>query len=201
MIVHLIPEGRLEETAARRIIEHCGHSLGRVFNPQGAPYLKDNVHRYRSLARGAEAVLVLTDFMDSRAACPPLAVQQYLLRHVPNPPQQFLLRFAVRELESWMLADRIGFAAFFHVAQGRIPGRPEEEVDPKRTVVNLARRSRSEDIRREMVPGERHGGVVGPGYTALMQEYARDQWDIDRARLAAPSLDRCLLRVMALRAD
>jgi hypothetical protein len=50
-----------------------------------------------------------------------------------------MCRFAVNELESWLLADREGLANFLGIAVSRMPICPEREEFPKKTLVNISR--------------------------------------------------------------
>jgi len=105
------------------------------------------------------------------------------------------LRFAVRALDAWLLADPEAFAAFFRVARARLPGDPESLDDPKVTLVDLCRHSSTAAIRRGMVPPRGSPRRVGPEYTALISEYAQSAWHPDTAAIAAPSLARLLRQV------
>ena len=102
------------------------------------------------------------------------------------------LRLAVRQVEAWLLADRESFAARFDIRR-RLPESPEAEPDPKATVVNLCRGSGSRDVRGAMVPRPESGRKVGPEYAANIRSYAEHDWDPERARTSAPSLDRAIL--------
>ena len=74
------------------------------------------------------AVLVLTDFMDSKSPCPVAAKMSYLGKKAADVSQNFLLRFAVNELESWLLADHTNFARLLGIRSEKIsptPGIPK----------------------------------------------------------------------------
>src|SRR5688500_2451144 len=101
----------------------------------------------------------------------------------------------VREVEAWLLADQDHLAAFLGVARSRVPANPEGLADPKRAMVDLARRSRRRDIQEDMVPRPNSGRIVGPGYTARMIEFITDRqggWRPDVAAGSSDSLRRCL---------
>lgn len=198
MIVHMLLEGRHEEPVARKLIRHCGHSPGTVYGGKGCAYIRAHAGKYLYLASPDNAVLVLTDFMDSGCPCPPEAYRRYISGRYASVPPTFLCRFAVKELESWLMADSEGLAAYFRIAAARIPARPETVDDPKRTLVNLARLSRLSRLRYGMVPPSRHGGVVGPGYTEIVSEFITEKWSPERAAKNAPSLARCIKRLREL---
>ncbi|MCY4054480.1 MAG: hypothetical protein OXF25_10775 [Cyanobacteria bacterium MAG CAR3_bin_5] len=96
------------------------------------------------------------------------------------------------------MADRGPLARYLSIPQGKIPARPEEVDDPKQTIVNLARQSRSSVVKDAVVPSARSGRSVGPGYTATIIEFVQDKWCPVRASKAAPSLARALARCRAL---
>jgi hypothetical protein len=102
-------------------------------------------------------------------------------------------RVAVRELEAWLMSDRQRIASFLGVSIAKVPRAPETLDYPKETMVDLARQSRSRDIREDMVPRPGSGRHVGPAYAARMIEYATSfdrGWRPEVAADHAPSLRR-----------
>ena len=95
------------------------------------------------------------------------------------------------------MADGEPLARYLSIPQGKIPAKPEQEDNPKQAIVNLARQSRSSAM-QDVVPSERSGRPVGPGYTAAMIEFVQDKWCPLRASQAAPSLARALARCRSL---
>jgi hypothetical protein len=199
MIMHLLLEGYLEESVARRLLAASGHRPGIVYGRKGCGYIRTKAARFRSLAAGNSGVLVLTDFRDAEAPCVRAALDKYLGDMAPNPPRSFLCRFAVAELESWLLADRPGLAGFLGVAAARMPEQPDLEPFPKKTLVNVARASRKADIRSAIVPSSGRKAVTAPGYTRALSGFVDQAWNIDRAVRRSPSLERCLRRLGELR--
>lgn len=198
MLMHLILEGHLEEPVAEKLLAHCGHEKGTVYGRQGFGYIQTKAAKFHHLATETEGVLVLADFMDSRAPCPLHALENYVLQFIANPPRNFLCRFAVAELESWLLADRKGMADFLKIAPAKITTTPDALPDPKRHLVNLARKSGKTSVREGIVPEKAHGGAVAPGYLATMQGFVRDCWNIENAAANSPSLARCVCRLRQL---
>jgi hypothetical protein len=201
MIIHLVPEGYMEESVGGKLIFFCGHDLGIVYNTRsGYNYIKTRAAKFHPLATDVSGVLVLTDFRDAAAACPPVALQAYLLNKLPHPAPSFLFRFAVNELESWLMADRQGLANFLSVSADRMPRKPELEEFPKLTLVNIARRSRKTVIKKGIAPPQGHAASVGPDYTTLLHEFIVKHWNIEAAMTCAPSLERCVRRLRELAA-
>ena len=181
MIMHLLAEGHMEEAVAARLFSFCGHELGRVYGRRGFMYIREKAAQFSHLATQDSGVLVLTDFRDTGAMCFTAALQQYIWRSLPDPPGTFLCRFAVNELESWLLADRAGLAKFLGIAAAKMPHQPERDNFPKKTLAALARGSRKNIIRDGIAPPLGHGGAVGPGYMPLMREFVTEFWNIEAA--------------------
>ena len=75
------------------------------------------------------------------------------------------------------------------------PHDPDSVDDPKRALVNLARRSRRRAVRDEIVPREGSGRSVGPLYTTRMIEFVQNKaagWRINHALGVSDSLNRCV---------
>jgi len=194
MIIDALVEGMIDEAVARKIILTTGHAIGTCYGKRGIGYVRDKVKLFnRSAARGT--MLVLVDFMDTSAECPPEAVSLYL----PHPHPNIIFRVVVAEIESWLLADRFNLANFLCISQTLIPTSPEQVSDPKQSVVNLARGSRCKHIRDGLVPPPDATISVGKLYASELMLFVRDQWNLQNARRNAPSLDRCLNRLEMLR--
>jgi hypothetical protein len=199
MIIHLIPEGYIEEVVGSRLILSCGHSLGTIYNGgRGCDYIRKKAVHFHHLATDTSGVLVLTDFRDSKAPCTTAALHEYIWSKKSNLPKSFLCRFAVAEVESWFLADRQGLAKFLRVSDSKMPRRPEQEACPKRTLVNIARSSFKTSIRNSIVPSSGHKASVAPSYTATLHDFVTNHWDIEAAMDYSPSLKRCVQRLREL---
>jgi hypothetical protein len=104
-------------------------------------------------------------------------------------------RIAVREVEAWLLADQERLSTFLKVATARVPSEPEAEHDPKRAMVDIARKSRKREIREDMVPRPGSGRTVGPAYASRLIEFVSHPttgWRPDIAAKRSDSLRRCL---------
>ena len=103
----------------------------------------------------------------------------------------FIFRIAIKEVESWLLADREGFAEFTGVSIVNIPQNPDLENDPKQTLINIARRSRKREIREDIVPIN-DNAQIGPNYNDCLMKYVLKYWDISRASSQSESLRRAI---------
>lgn len=185
-------EGPSDEAVLRRVIEDLGATLGPVYGKTGKATLLKQLHSYNQAAQ-YQPWIVLVD-LDRDAECAPPARTQWL----PAAATQMCFRIAVREIESWLLADRETLAAFLGVALSRVDANPEALDDPKATMVNLARRSRRRAIREDMVPRPESGRTEGPAYTSRLIEYAQGAWRPNIAAQHADSLRRLCERVAEL---
>jgi hypothetical protein len=192
-IIYPLVEGNLDEAAAFRIIEVTGHTPGTCYGKRGSGYIKNKVRGFNSAAQSTY-YLALIDFMDTESSCPPEVVTSW----VPNRQAKMLFRVVVREMESWLLADRDNLAKFLKVRADKIPTNPETVYDPKLELINLARRSISARIRSALVPEIGSTAQVGRLYNSEMRIFIETLWDINAARNYAPSLDKCLRRLESL---
>jgi chorismate mutase len=103
-----------------------------------------------------------------------------------------IFRIAVREVESWLLADRIGFAKFLGIARDKLPKNPDDLIDPKAHLINLTRISRKRDLREDILPRIRSTAKQGPAYNERLVSFVRDAWNPSKASEYSPSLGRTL---------
>lgn len=194
MRVNVLVEGNVDDAIARKIIEVTGHEAGLGFGKKGWTYIRDRVATFDRACR-VDGLCTLVDFMDTQMACAPSVVREWL----PNRDENHIFRVVVNEIESWVMADRAGVAGFLNVPLSKIPHNPEGEPDPKLTLINLARTSRSRAVREALVPRVGKSASEGPLYTSELVRFVQNSWDPLAARVVAPSLDRALDRLAALR--
>ena len=158
-------------------------------------FIRQRIANYDQAGRFSPWI-VLVD-LDHDADCAPALRNAWL----PDPSPRMCFRVAVRQVESWILADRERIAKFLSVSVAKIPHNPESIDFPKETVIGLARQSRRRDIREDMVPRPGSGRAVGPAYTARLIEFvinAHTGWRPDIAARKSASLHRalrCLRRI------
>lgn len=185
-------EGDTDEAAVRRMATHLGIVVHEVFVRNGKANVLKALPGLNGSAQ-AQPWFVLVD-LNGDTRCVPEAVRA----HLPNPASQMRFRIAVRALESWILADKRGFARFFGVPTARVPNAPEAELDPKTSVIELARLSKKNIVRKGMPPRNGSGRRTGELYASLLIEFATTHWDLESARKVAPSLDRAMQRLNEL---
>ena len=163
--VNLAVEDAISETVLRRILERIDNpfAVGSAFSQGGIGYLRRLIRGLNNAAKGVP-FLVLADL--DQIDCAPTALDDWLPSGAyPN----LMLRFAVREVEAWLIADREALATFLGVKQQGVPLDVESITDPKRCLVGIARTSSRSDIRQDIVPRAASTAVVGRNYNVRMQ--------------------------------
>jgi len=131
--------------------------------------------------------LILTDL--DYEECAPIMIKEWL-PETRNP--NLIFRIAVREVESWVLADRPGFAKFLGISQNKMPRKPDELLDPKAYLINLAKDSRKRALREDIVPKQGSTAKQGPAYNERLASFVQDAWNPSNARQFSPSLERTI---------
>lgn len=187
----LAVEDELSDAVLRRLLRESGRNfaIDRTIIGRGFGKLKSNVPKYKTASKAFPHV-VLTDL--DRHVCPSALLTDWKATRLPK---SMLLRIAVREVEAWLLADRVGIADFLRVPRAKVPAYPEAIADPKQALVSLARRSRSSRLAQEIVPAPGSSAPIGPMYNGHMSNFATTEWDVASARSNASSLDRTLDRL------
>lgn len=188
--VILAVEDRLSDEVATKILEKFGVEIVKRIGYQGKSDLERKATELNRAASGL-AVFLLTD-LDSPRDCPPRLIHSWV-KGTLNP--RFLFRVAVMEVESWIMADRIGFAAFLGIPLHRIPSPTDDILNPKEFLVSLARRSQKKTVRDALVPTQGANLSVGTEYNTLLSEFVQNHWDLERAATVSPSLKRTLNRL------
>jgi len=111
----------------------------------------------------------------------------------------FLFRVAVREVESWLLADREAMARFLHISSAQCPDSPDDIIDPKQALLNLVRKSNNRALKQDILPAKGSMSSVGLGYNARLSDFVWNYWDVNRAVAQSDSLNRAWKRVCALK--
>ena len=188
--VVLAVEDRLSDAVATKILEKFDVEIVKRIGYKGKSDLERKTLELNRAANGI-TVFMLTD-LDSPRDCPPRLIQSWV-KGTLNP--RFFFRVAVMEVESWLMADRVGFANFLSIPIHRIPLPTDDILKPKEYVISLARRSKRRRLRDELVPEPGAKIPVGYGYNTRLIEFVREHWDLERAATVSPSLKRTLDRL------
>ena len=185
--IYLAVEDELSEWVARRAlaVQSRRFAVGPVFGRTGFGYLKKQAGAFNNAAKGCP-FLLLTDL--DQYACPPELIAEWL----PVPKHgRFLLRVAVREVESWLLGDDAGLAKFLRLRSPLSVPAPESLEDPKQTLLGAAMRCPTRLMRDALVWRDDRSGrlIPGPDYTGTLVRFVNGRWDVAAARCKCRSLE------------
>lgn len=192
--VTLATEDPVSEAVGRRLIKDYGGELEVIesLGGKGFGYLRSHLPNFRAIAR-FRPVLLITDL--DRTRCPPIMLDDWL---GPAARQRTLLfRIAVREIESWLLADRVALAAFLGVAARDIARTPESLADPKQSLLRACRRA-PRTVRHDMLAHRGSLASQGIRYNSRLCEFVRERWSPERAANSSHSLQRARRRIAEL---
>jgi hypothetical protein len=162
--INIAVEDKLSEAVIKKIIKTSKqpYIVGACFCRGGFGYLKKNVKGFNNASK-ASVFLLLTDL--DTTECAPTLIRQWLT--CPQNPN-FLFRIAVKEIESWLLADRINFANFLGIPVQLIPLITDEINDPKRFILNLTAKSKNTYLRNGMIFSQKNTLKPGPNYNGCL---------------------------------
>ena len=190
-------EDELSEAVALRLAAEVQPALTvtQTLRRQGFGYLRSKMTSWRQLAQ-QQPVFLLTDL--DRLACPATLLTQWL--GALTPPPNLLMRVAVREVESWLLADHLAMQQLLG-EKGKLPPAPDSLDDPKQTLLTLAKKYAPRDVRLDLVQSTGAMACQGIGYNARLVDWVRTVWQPAQAATRSPSLHkaRCRLQELAAR--
>jgi hypothetical protein len=191
--VALATEDVLSESVGLQLLAEINLAPKNVqlLRKDGFGYLRSKVEAWKALAR-LKPVLLITDL--DRIACPQQLRDAWLTGS--PPPPNLLLRIAVREVESWVLADHVAMRQLIG-NKGKLPPVPDDLPDPKSHLLQLAKLAPRE-VREDLV--KENGAVAsqGIGYNARLQALVASSWSPERASERSPSLARARHRLQDL---
>ena len=192
--VVLATEDALSEAVGQRIVEDAGSGLAvtQLLRRGGFGYLRSRMRNFCQIARHTP-VLLLTD-LDTEE-CPAALIEDWSRRDVI--PKQLLFRVAVRQVESWLLADRDGMARLLKVSVRQLPSDPDALPDAKRSLLQLAQRA-PRAVREDLVAESGAVAMQGLGYNAVLSKFVRTSWAPSQAVRRSNSLARACMRLTEL---
>ncbi len=184
--LNLAVEDLVSETVIRTIIKQSGRPflIGRCYGKKGAGYLKSKIRGFNNAAKGIP-FFVLTDL--DQVECVPILLQSWV--NIPLHPN-FIFRVAVKEIESWILADRKNFAQYFQISIKYIPKNTDEILDPKRELIKIVSKSKKRDLKEAIVPQKGGTARIGPDYNAKICEFINTKWNVYSAMKFSRSLKK-----------
>lgn len=159
-------------------------------NKRGSGNLQKMIPAVSNMVKAGIAVVMLTDL--DAAECAPELIRRWFSigRAKPEVPDGFLFRIAVREVESWLIADRDVLASFFGIPKSNFSAVPDSLNDPKGYLLDIIRTKGKRKMHREMLPGR--NSQIGPEYNNVLNRFVLKHWNPERAAGNSRSLRRAL---------
>lgn len=191
--IALATEDYLSEIVCLRLLKELEGKLTPqlLLRKGGSGYLKSNIRKWCELSNTLP-VLILTDLDNTK--CPLLLIQSWLEKD--KKPDNLLIRVAVREIESWLIADYEAIQDFLN-SKERLSVKPDEIQDPKQYLLNLAKKA-PRQIRDDLVQVNKGSIRQGLGYNNLLAKFVTETWDPERAAARSPSLAKARMRLSDL---
>lgn len=184
-VINFAVEDLLSEIVLRKIIERDNRFIvGNCYSRGGYGYLKNKINGFNNAAKGVPFI-VLCDLVEN---CPPDQIKNWL--RIPKHPN-LLFRIAVKEIESWLLADNIGFSSFLGINIYLIPENTDIIDKPKQYLINLVKKSPKRKLREAILPINA-SARVGPDYNGQLSIFINSIWNITRAMKNSESLNRTI---------
>lgn len=180
--VTLAVEDELSEQIALRLAKEVELPIELVLRRGGNGYLKSKIANFCEMARQGPVILI-TD-LDTIATVEELKSEW--LNKV-KVPKLLLFHVAVREAESWLLADHGGMKKLMGKNVNKFPPTPDDLQDPKAHLLKLAE-SASRDVREDLIVERGSISSQGLGYNKRLVEFVRAVWSPSSAEDRSPSL-------------
>jgi hypothetical protein len=191
--IALATEDELSEAIGLRLLNeyHMLKAPPLRLRRNGYGYLRSRMKNWRELAHH-QIVFVLTDL--DKKSCPITLLNDWL--GDKGCPSNLLLRIAVREIESWILADHQGIRELIG-KNCNPPNNPDELPDPKQKLLVLAQKA-PRSVKEDLVAKDGAIARQGIGYNARLVDWVEKVWNPERAAEKSKSLYRTRLALAKL---
>lgn len=184
----------------QRIIDFVQANVPRkVLLPDGFPSvvggygnLKAKSRKWIDAAKNGVWLLVVTD-MDTAEIPNEIGMKWLGVSCLSELPKKFIFRVAVREIESWIMADVAGFAKFLGISGDNLFENPDALPDPKAALFDVIRRKCPQSKFQRMLPQK--GQRVGVDYNNRICGFVDKDWSIESALRHSLSFSRSIARL------
>ncbi|MDX2226904.1 MAG: hypothetical protein SFY92_07435 [Verrucomicrobiae bacterium] len=188
-VLAIVAEDRLTEAVLVKCVKTYlpKHNIIRSEVKGGRGNVLKEIPAYLNLAKKMPVIVGIDLDHDP---CPPALLNKI---NLPNSKIHFILRIAVKEVESWILADKKRFSRFVNGSSDSIPNEPDNLPDPKLFLLEFARNTASSELKRDLLPVN-FGQYprIGPAYNLRMCDFTLQKWKPEVARKKSPSLNRAI---------
>lgn len=194
--INIITEDRLGEELARKIIHEVGgFNILLSDHLGGERNVIRNLEKYNKASKNNSPFFILIDL--DHEVCPITKIQK-TITFEKDP--RFIYRIAVREAESWLMADRENFANLFNKTSSIIPYNADEIKHPKEFLLNIIEKHASRHLKNDMLPSKKSTAKIGPEYNSILCNFIFYTWNIRNAMDHSESLKKTVLALEKLKA-
>lgn len=192
-VVSLVTEDELSEAIGLRLLKDFLHfpTSIQTLRRGGFGYIRSKMNSWCQLSH-LQPVLIITDL--DRAPCPALLKNQWI--GTSTPGKNLVFRIAVKEIESWLLADHETIQLLVG-KKAQLPNNPDDLIDPKQHLLELSKKA-PRDIRYDLLKQEGSICSQGLGYNRRLAATVNRNWCPVRASERSPSLKKAILRIQCL---
>ncbi len=184
--ISLVYEDELSGAVLQKILPESFQPVS-LFQTNGITKITNNIAKYNGAAI-VMPYLVLIDL--DRESCAPGLIAELFPHGAKHT--NLIFRVAVREVETWLLADHEAFARFAGISRVLIPDCVDDLSDPKQVLMNLIRRSNRKRIKESILPRQGSTAQIGRSYNGALVGYVVEFWRPDIARKKSNSLHRAM---------
>jgi hypothetical protein len=184
--ISFVYEDILEKDVIDKIIKTFFSSKYIISNytcGRGFGWIKKNINVYNK-ASARMTYLVVVDL--DNASCPIKIIQEWL---DDEKGENLLFRIAVREIESWIVADVQNFSKFLHIREKKLRKDVDEIPDPKKYIFDLVKES---NIRQLSGICPKGTARIGDDYNEKLTKFVKSSWNPEFAMDNSSSLKRTI---------
>lgn len=188
--ISLVTEDELSEAIGIKLIKYFLPPNIEItcLRKGGFGYIKGKMKSWCSLSK-LHPVFIITDL--DRGSCPSALINDWL--NGCSPTDNLIFRVAVKEIESWLLADTLAIKALVG-PNAKLPQNIDELSDPKLYLLQLAKKA-SRQVRNDLVQTEGSVSSQGLGYNKRLAKMVNEHWCPHRASTKSDSLARAINRL------
>jgi hypothetical protein len=176
-----------EGTISKIIAMRQDFEIDTVYKKRGRNYISENINFFNDSAEGTVYIILADLDFDE---CAPKLVNDWLNE---NKHHNLILRIAVPEVESWLIADTQNFSRYFNIPKEEIREDVEDLHDAKEYLFFLIRKYCKKDIQDDILP--KGTSTTGKGYNKRMLKYISSYWKPYNAQKNSDSLFRCIKEI------
>lgn len=194
--ITIATEDELSEVVACRLVDEFldKYRVNQKLGKTGNGYLKANCIKFNNMARRT-AVFMITDL--DRIESIQLLKESWFGKKELH--ENLIFRVAVREIESWLIADGIAMKKLLSNGANNLERSPDNLRYPKNYLLRRALRA-PKSIKADLVVKKQNNLLQAIQYNNRLCQFVKESWCPNRAAENSNSLSRAILRLRELNA-